>query len=136
MAPAHTKPPLHDPGLRERRGRLRTRANPIASSDCALRLSARLSVAGLEAPLDMILLYVPGGQVLDEPSLQDYASLLGVPDGGGLEDVAAKVAVDFSDVLLPRYIRLHLEVKTPRGHRLEAVLEDRQPGWTGQLPAF
>ncbi|MBB4211624.1 hypothetical protein EV659_10570 [Rhodothalassium salexigens DSM 2132] len=130
-------PPLHDPHLKARRAHLTTGASPLGGHACSVALTLSLPLGALTAPAEADLVYVPARLVLDPASLDAYGVALCAEATTGAVDLhrlAATIAADLADAVLPRYLHVRLAAETGPGVRAEVRVEDRQPGWHGTVP--
>lgn len=116
--------------LLERRNRLVGERNPGRRHDYVVTLTGALAPAGLDAPLRVILRYVPDRLVLAPAAFAAWLDALGDGDWEGVEALAVAMVEDLNSELIPRWMRVSLVAEGGEGdpgYRVD--VEDRQPNW-------
>lgn len=125
--------------LRVRRGFLTTRPNPGPGAPYLVRLDGAIPVRDDKAKANIEILYVPGRTILEANAFEDYCAHLEQIAPGTPEALGVMARDDLVSELVPRWLRVVITMERPGGNagRHQVVLEDAEPGWTGediQLP--
>lgn len=110
---------------------LRTEPHRAPHLDLLVSLQGSAAIARQDRIADVFVTYVPDRLVLVADSLGDYLNRLGLAPPSSLEALAAGLQEDLTDLLVPRLLRLKVELhnplRLPEWHRVET--RETQPGW-------
>ncbi len=116
--------------LLERRNRLVGERNPGRRHDYVVTLTGALAPGGLNAPLRVVLRYVPDRTVLAPAAFAAWLDAFGDGAWSGVEALAVAMVEDLNSELIPRWMRVSLIAEGGErdpGYRVD--VEDRQPNW-------
>lgn len=110
---------------------LETEAHAAAHLDLLVSLQGSAVIAGQDRVADVFVTYVPDRIVLVADSLGTYLNQQGLSPPASLELLATRLQEDLQDLLVPRLLRLKVQLhnphRLPEWHRVE--IQEAQPGW-------
>lgn len=118
--------------VRERRGHLKTLANPAGALDYVAGLAGSLQAFGHGKATRVSIHYVPDRLIVEPAAFGRYLETLAAAEWRSLEELATAILGDFANELVARWVRV--VVTSPEGAYRgvgahEVMIEDRQPGW-------
>lgn len=86
---------------------------------------------GLAPDVELTVSYAADRLVLTRPGFEAYAKARAamLRDEAPLERLAARVADDLANELVPKWLRVSLSQSAAGASRHSVTVEDRQPGW-------
>jgi len=118
--------------VHERRGHLKTLANPGGSRDYVAGLRGTVQAFGAGPATRVSIHYVPDRAIVEPAAFGRYLETLTAAEWSSLEALATAVLGDFANELVARWTRV--VVTAPEGAypgvgAHQVIIEDRQPGW-------
>ena len=118
--------------VHERRGHLKTLANPGGALDYVAGLQGTVQAFGHGKATKVSIHYVPDRAIVEPAAFGRYLETLTAVEWGSLEELATAILGDFADALVARWMRV--AVTSPEGAypgvgTHQVTIEDRQPGW-------
>jgi hypothetical protein len=86
----------------------------------------------LDANMALAVSYVPDQLVLTRPGFDAYTRALGSAPATTPEALAALVAADIANELVPKWLRVTVNRHANGAINHSVTVEDRQPGWDHQ----
>lgn len=112
------------PASPERRHHLGAVASPAPGRDYLVALQAAMA-----GGRDVAVSYVPDRCVVEPASFARYLSAIEGLPWASLEHLGAAMLDDLANVLVPRWARVELSMRSADGLRHRVRLEERQPHW-------
>jgi len=116
----------------ERRGHLKTLANPGGKIDYVAGLQGTVQAFGHGKATRVAIHYVPDRAIVEPAAFGRYLETLTSVEWGSLEELATAILGDFSNELVARWMRVVMtspEGAYPGVGTHQVMIEDRQPGW-------
>lgn len=108
------------------------RSNTRAGRDYILSLNKTVTVAqlgsGAACEIDILIRYVPDRLICDTVGMPEYFTKIASRIWDGAEDLANAIADEFSNELIPRWIRVSLTLSVD-GIQQSVLVSDKQPLW-------